>query len=96
MDQNQQKKKLSIIKTDILQAALYECETAKASKEVIGKLRTAIANTIGTSSKHRAIELVFEANDDGKDVDPDAQTLVRTVALMRKIIHKFFKKSKRM
>ena len=55
----------------------------------MGKLRTAIANTIGTCSKHRAIELVFEANDDGKDVDPDVQTLVRKLDLMRRIIDKF-------
>ena len=83
MDQKQQAHKLSIIKTDILQAALYGCETANASKEVMGKLGTAIAKTIGTCSKHRAIELVFEANDDGTNVDPDVQTLVRNVALMR-------------
>ena len=54
-----------------------------------GKLRTAIANTIGTCSKHRAIELVFEANGNGKDVDPDVQTLIRKVALMRRINDKF-------
>ena len=41
---------------------------------------------MGTCSKHRAIELFFEAND---DVDPDVQTLVRKVALMRRIIDEF-------
>ena len=55
----------------------------------MGKLRTAMANTIGTCSKHRSIEVVFEANDDGKDVDPDVQTLVRKVALVRRIIDEF-------
>ena len=59
----------------------------------MGKLRTAIANTIGTCSKHRASELVFEANDDGKDVDPDVQTLVRKVSLMRRLIDEFLEKT---
>ena len=84
--------KLSLIKTDILQAALYGSETTKASNEVMSRLRTAIANTIGTCSKHRAIELIFEANDEGKDVDPDVQTLVRKVALMPRIITEFIEK----
>ena len=65
----------------MLQAALYGCETTKASIEAIGKLRTAIANAIGTGSKHRAIGILFEANDDGKDVDPNVQTLVRKLRL---------------
>ena len=82
-------RKLSIIKTDILQAALYGSETIKASKKSIQRLRSAIANAIGPCSKHRAIELVFEANDIGKDVDPMVQTLVRKVALIRRIIDKF-------
>ena len=82
-------RKLSIIKTDILQAALYGSETTKASKDSTQKLRTAIANTIGPCSKHRAIELVFEVNDNGKDVDPLVQTLVRKVALIRRIIDTF-------
>ena len=79
----------SIIKTDILQAALYGCETIKASIEAIGELRTAIANAIGTGSSHRAIEMIVEANDDGKGVDPNVQTLVRKVALMRRTIDDF-------
>ena len=82
-------KKLAIIRTDILQAALYGSETAKASNEMMAKLRTAIVNVIGTANNHRAIELIFEANDEGKDVDPTVQTLVRKVALMRRIIDKF-------
>ena len=88
--------KLAIIKTDKLQAALYGSETAKASIDVMSKLRTAIANVIGTSSSHRAIELVFEANDEGKDVDSAVQTLVRKVALMKRIIDKFLENNKRM
>ena len=40
-------------------------------------------------NNHRAIELIFESNDEGKDVDPTVRTLVRKVALMRRIIDKF-------
>ena len=83
------KRALAIIKTDIWQAALHGSETAKASIDSMNKLRTAITNVIGTASSHRAIELVFEANEEGKDVDPTVQTLVRKVALMRRIIDKF-------
>ena len=82
-------RKLSIIKTDILQAALYGSETTKASKKSMQRLRSAIANAIGPCSKHRAMEMVFEVNDIGKDVDPIVQTLVRKVALIRRIIDKF-------
>ena len=56
---------------------------------MMAKLRTAIVNVIGTTNNHRAIELIFESNDEGKDVDPTVQTLVRKVALMRRIIDKF-------
>ena len=35
---------------------------------------------------------MFEANDEGKDVDPTVQTLVRKVSLMRMIIDKFQEK----
>ena len=83
------KKKLATIKTDILQAALYGSETAKASTEMMAKLRTAIVNVIGTTNYHRAMELMVESNDEGKDVDPSVQSLVRKVALMRRIIDKF-------
>ena len=55
----------------------------------MAKLRTAIVNVIGTTNNHRAIELIFESNDEGKDVDPMVQTLVRKVALMRRTIDKF-------
>ena len=88
------KRKLAIIKTDILQAALYGSENAKASIDVMNKLRTAIANVIWTSSSHRAIELVFEANDEGTDVDPAVQTLARKIVLMRRIIDKFLEEEK--
>ena len=73
--------KLAIIKTDTLQAPLYGSETAKASTEMMAKLRTAIVNVIGTANNHRAMELIFEANDEGKDVDPTVQALVRKAAL---------------
>ena len=87
MYQNLKKKrKLAIIKTDILQAALYGSETAKASTEMIAKLRIAIVNVIGTTNSNGAMELIFEANDEGKYIDPTVQTLVRKVALMRRII----------
>ena len=56
---------------------------------MMNKLRTAIADVIGKTNNHRAIELLFEANDEGKDVDPTVQTLVRKVALMRRVIDKF-------
>ena len=75
-----------------LTSCLYGSETAKASNEMMAKLRTAIANVIGTTNNHRAIELIFEANDEGKDVDPSVQTLVRKVALMRRINDKFHEK----
>ena len=75
-----------------MQAALYGSEAAKASIDIMNKLRTAIANVIGTTSNHRAIELVFEADDEGKDVDPIVQTLVRKIALMRRIIDKLLEK----
>ena len=80
---------MSTIKTDILQAALYGSDTSKSSVDVMNKLRTTIANTIGTCSNHRTIEIIFEASDEGKDVDPVVQTLVRKVALMRRISDKF-------
>ena len=62
---------------------------AKASNEMMAKLRTAIVNVIGTTNNRRAIELIFESNDEGKDVDPMVQTLVRKVDLMRRTIDKF-------
>ena len=58
----------------------------------MNKLRIAIANTIGTCSSYRAIEIVSEANDEGKDADPVVQTLVRKVSLMRRLIDKFLEK----
>ena len=61
---------------------------------MIGKFKTAIADTVGPSSKHRAVQMVFEANDEGKDVDPEVQTIVRKIALMRRIIDKFSTKKK--
>ena len=81
--------KISIIKSDILQAGLYGSETSRASKEMIGKFKTAIAEAIGTKSQHRAQEIIFEINDTGKDIDPEIQILVRKVSLLRKIADKF-------
>ena len=56
---------------------------------MIGKFKTAIADAIGTKSQHRAQEIIFEVNDTGKDIDPEIQTLVRKVSLLRRITDKF-------
>jgi hypothetical protein len=82
-------RKVSIIKSDILQAGLYGCETSRISVDVMAKFKTAIIDTIGTKSQHRAQEIIFEIHDKGKDMDPEIQALVRKVTLLRRITDKF-------
>ena len=82
-------RKVSIIKSDILQAGLYGCETSRISGDVMAKFKTAIVDAIGTKSQHRAQEIIFEIHDKGKDLDSEIQAVVRKVTLLRRITDKF-------
>jgi hypothetical protein len=63
-------KKEHIVRANILSAGLYGAEACHANEAALNNLRSAVADTIGTSSDRRSVDLTFSFNKTSKDLDP--------------------------
>ena len=74
--------KIHIIRTNILPAAIYGCETGNPSMKAMQELRSAIADTIGAGSSKRSVNLTFDMAGTSKDLDPVANIFYTRIAEM--------------
>ncbi len=77
-------KKIQLIKTNILPAALYGCETGNPSIQAMKKLRSSIADIIGAASAKRSVNLTFDTAGVNEDLDPITNMFYYRVAELRR------------
>ena len=80
--------RIHVIKTTILPAALYGCETGNPSMKAMQQLRSAIADAIGSRSSKRSVNLISDMTGANKDLDLVANMFYDGVAEMRGSIAK--------
>jgi ribonuclease HI len=78
--------KCEFVSSAVLSASLYGCEATHVSEAALGRLSTAILDTVSPYSKRRSSSIVFSVLP--KEVDPEAVILIRRVSMLRRMIVK--------
>lgn len=78
----------SLIRPNVLTAALFGCESAPFDDAPLIALRAAIVRVIGPSKTCTSNDLAFSPSSYRIDIDPLVQILVRKVVLMRRVLAK--------
>ena len=78
-----------IVRANILPASLYGAEAAHINKEVMNRLRAAIASAIGPRSRKRSVDLTFCFCNSAKDLDPKVHLLYNRLAGIRRMMAKY-------
>ena len=82
------KEKAKVIRTAILKKAFYATETPNIPDNILAKLRTAIADVIGTKAAERCLALSFPANSEGEVLDPWIQIYAERAVSFRRMFYK--------
>lgn len=82
-------RKASIVRTNILPAALYGCESANIPDTCITKITTAIMKLrAGTAHNQRDLHDIFMTNSNGLDLDFVGNTLLKIITALRRAVTK--------